>query len=489
MSDDPDPTDGNLGDAQWQPDAALPASDPTEVMPVVPAPDPVSSANDPTAILPVTPAPTEAEQTVGDAPFAPPPADEYLLPEEQPWHKQPGVLTAIAVGVIAVLGIGGFLVFSGSDSNDDASLATTDADVSVQLEVSRSTPTGDPVAATLTAQVVAPADRPADYQWTLPAGAQAPQPAVATTDADGRARFAWTPIAAPADDPSWSSTVTVEEVLPPNAVLTGDRFNCQLERNGNPTALAVDAAVDTTPITEERRVIYSFAEFQFVVGDSITCSILSGAQNVETTTTAPETSTTLPETTTTEATTTTVAPTTLAPTTLPPTTLAPTTLPPTTLAPVPVVTAAATTTTTTTEAPKSTVVTVLAGLPDLSTFSNLIDRAGLREQLANQDASFTVVAPNNAAIAALLAGENPPDLNDPAAAREFVLAHVKTGAILLGSDLAAQPTVTFDAGPERTVDAAVSPITIGGAQVVQADAIADLGVVHTLDRTLVTPAP
>lgn len=434
--------------------------------------DPSMPPNDPTIVMPVTPGlqPTAgAAMGVGGPQF-----DEYEV-VEQPWYRQPGTQILIAVGALLLLGIGGFLLLS----NDSDAVVTTDVNDSVQLEILRMTLTEEAVPATLTATVSGPPARPAEYRWILPGDAQAPQPAVGTTDGAGRLKFAWAPIAAPADDSAWSSTVTLDEVLPPNATLTATSYECVLERDDVTLNVTLAAEISPEAVTEPRTVRYSFGSVEFVTGDSLICPILSGDPNTEATTTVlTDTSTTL-----------------AAATTVPATTAVPTTLPPVTTAPAPEVTtttAAATTTTiavTTTAAAKTTVISVIDGRADLSTFSSLIDRADLREQLSRQDEVFTVVAPNNAAIAALLASPNPPDLNDQATARDFVLAHVKTGQILNRSDIAAQPGITFDVGPEQMVNAAVSPITIGGAGVIDADAAAELGVVHTLDRTLITPAP
>ncbi len=425
--------------------------------------------------MPVTPAPPAAgaaAAAAGAAPVAPGQVDQYPV-VDPPWYRQPGPLAGIAIGVLVLLGIGGFLLFANNDADDADVVVSTDVNDSVQLEISRITRTEAAVSATLTATVTGPAASPAEYEWILPAGAQAPEPAVGVTDQTGRLKFVWSPVDQLTADTTWSSTVTIDEVLPPNATLADTRFECVLNRNSATSNIIIEASLSPEPVTEQRNVTYSFANTEFVAGDSVTCPILSGDENLETTTTVPESTTTLPETTTTDVTTTTVVP---------------TTLPPTTVAPAPVVTAS-TTTTTTTVAPKTTVISIIEGRTDLSTFSNLINRAGLREQLAAQTGTFTVVAPNNAAIEALLATAGAPDLNDPTAARDFVLAHVKTGMVLKGSDIAAMQAITFDFGPERVVDATVSPITIGGAKVIDTGVPADLGVVHTLDRTLVTPAP
>jgi len=127
--------------------------------------------------------------------------------------------------------------------------------------------------------------------------------------------------------------------------------------------------------------------------------------------------------------------------------------------------------------------------PDLTSFALLIDTAGLRDQLNDQNSTFTIMAPDNMAIDQLLAGSNPPVLTDPVVASDFVLAHVKTGMVLMSADLVDGETITFDVGDPQLIAVAGSAITVGGAPVVAADATSETGVVHTLGQTLFPPTP
>jgi len=110
----------------------------------------------------------------------------------------------------------------------------------------------------------------------------------------------------------------------------------------------------------------------------------------------------------------------------------------------------------------------------------------MREQLGRDDVRITLLAPDNDAIAAFLAKDGAPDLNDEVTAKTFVFSYVFVGDILEASDIAARLELQFEEGPVRAVDATVSPITIGGAPVIATDEFTDLAVVHTLGLTFVT---
>jgi len=419
---------------------------------------------DPTIVQPITEA---------GAPFNPAPGGP-VPKEDQPWYRGPGGIAAGAAVLVVLLGLLLFALFGGSDDND--SVVSTDVEDSVQLEITRMTRTEEGVPATLTATVIGPVARPADYGWILPPGAQAPEPAVGSTDASGKLKFAWAPVATPTPETTWSSTITITEVLPANATLTATSYECVLNRGDVKSNITIFVNISTEPVTEPRNVVYSFSGVKFVPGDSATCPILSGDMNVEpTTTTTPETTTTTvaPTTTVPETTTTTVAPT----TTVPETTT-------TTVAPTPT-TAPETSTTVL----KTTVIDTIENDPDLTSFALLIDTAGLRDQLNDQNSTFTIMAPDNMAIDQLLAGSNPPVLTDPVVASDFVLAHVKTGMVLMSTDLVDGETITFDVGDPQLIAVAGSAITVGGAPVVAADATSETGVVHTLGQTLFPPTP
>ena len=418
---------------------------------------------DPTIVQPITAA---------GAPFNPAPGGP-VPKEDQPWYRGPGGIAAGAAVLVVLLGLLLFALFGGSDDND--SVVSTDVEDSVQLEITRMTRTEEGVPATLTATVIGPVARPADYGWILPPGAQAPEPAVGSTDASGKLKFAWAPVATPTPETTWSSTITITEVLPANATLTATSYECVLNRGDVKSNITIFVNISTEPVTEPRNVVYSFSGVKFVPGDFATCPILSGDMNVEpTTTTTPETTTTtVAPTTTVPETTTTVAPT----TTVPETTT-------TTVAPTPT-TAPETSTTVL----KTTVIDTIENDPDLTSFALLIDTVGLRDQLNDQNSTFTIMAPDNTAIDQLLAGPNPPDLTDPVVASDFVLAHVKTGMVLMSADLVDGETITFDVGDPQVIAVAGSAITVGGAPVVAADATSETGVVHTLGQTLIPPTP
>jgi uncharacterized surface protein with fasciclin (FAS1) repeats len=434
-------------------------------------PPPGATPNDPTTVQPVTAAGVPLAGAAGAASMS-----EYPV-EDQPWYRKPGVLVGVVIAAIVLLGLLAFALLSGSD-DDDA--VTTDEAISMQITVNRTTDGNEPFATQQTATVTGPTDTPTGFVWVLPPNGVAPDPITAVTDGNGDVLFRWAPLEQLTDSSGWRSTLVISEVLPPNVTLGATDFNCLLERSGVSTqGVPMTVDISAALVTEERTATYSFPGHEFAPGDRMSCPIANGPL-APTPTTVPDPTTTVPETTTTvAATTTTVAATTT-------TTVASTTTV------VETTTTVAEATTTTTVAPpalKSTVVEVIDGNPDLSSFANLITVAGLRDQLNAQDSTFTIVAPNNTAIADLLAGPTPPNLDDQATAQAFVLAHVLTGQVLTSDLLVDGETITFDVGDPQTIVVADSTITIGGAPVVAADATADTGVVHTLGKTLVAPAP
>ena len=172
-------------------------------------------------------------------------------------------------------------------------------------------------------------------------------------------------------------------------------------------------------MTEPRTAAYSFSGVKFVPGDFATCPILSGDMNVEsTTTTTPETTTTTPETTTTTPETTTTTPETT--TTTPETT---TTTPETTTTTPETTTTTPETTTTVAPPEAATVLEIIENREDLSLFYEAIKVAGMENELKDSG-PFTIMAPNDEAMKQLA---DEPDLEDEAAAKDFVNAHVLEG--------------------------------------------------------------
>ena len=407
MTDVPGPPAGNPGDV---PSAGGNPTDPTIVQPV----------------------------TAASAPFAPAPGG-LIAEEDQPWYRSPGGIAAGAAVLVVLLGLLLFALFGGSD--DDSSVVSTDVEDSVQLEITRMTRTEEGVPATLTATVIGPDARPADYGWILPSSAQAPEPAVGTTDESGKLKFAWAPVAKPAPATTWSSTITITEVLPANATLLAASYECVLNRGGVKSNITIFVKTSTEPVTEPRTAAYSFSGVKFVPGDFATCPILSGDMNVEsTTTTTPETTTTTPETTTTVA-------------------------PP--------------------EA--ATVLEIIENREDLSLFYEAIKVAGMESEL-KESGPFTIMAPNDEAMKQLA---DEPDLEDEAAAKDFVNAHVLEGEELERGDFVDGVKITFRDDVERLVKADGSTITIDDAEVLDDPAAerADNGIVHTLNKTLIPPTP
>ena len=407
MTDVPGPPAGNPGDV---PSAGGNPTDPTIAQPVMAA----------------------------SAPFAPAPGG-LVAEEDQPWYRSPGGIAAGAAVLVVLLGLLLFALFGGSD--DDSSVVSTDVEDSVQLEITRMTRTEEGVPATLTATVIGPDARPADYGWILPSSAQAPEPAVGTTDESGKLKFAWAPVAKPAPATTWSSTITITEVLPANATLLAASYECVLNRGGVKSNITIFVKTSTEPVTEPRTAAYSFSGVKFVPGDFATCPILSGDMNVEsTTTTTPETTTTTPETTTT------VAP------------------------------------------PKAaTVLEIIENREDLSLFYEAIKVAGMENELKDSG-PFTIMAPNDEAMKQLA---DEPDLEDEAAAKDFVNAHVLEGEELERGDFVDGVKITFRDDVERLVKADGSTITIDDAEVLDDPAAerADNGIVHTLNKTLIPPTP
>jgi uncharacterized surface protein with fasciclin (FAS1) repeats len=421
MTDVPGPPAGNPGDV---PSAGGNPTDPTIVQPV----------------------------TAASAPFAPAPGG-LVAEEDQPWYRSPGGIAAGAAVLVVLLGLLLFALFGGSD--DDSSVVSTDVEDSVQLEITRMTRTEEGVPATLTATVIGPDARPADYGWILPSSAQAPEPAVETTDESGKLKFAWAPVAKPAPATTWSSTITITEVLPANATLLAASYECVLNRGGVKSNITIFVKTSTEPVTEPRTAAYSFSGVKFVPGDFATCPILSGDMNVEsTTTTTPETTTTTPETTTTTPETTTTTP-----------------------------------ETTTTVAPPeaATVLEIIENREDLSLLYEAIKVAGMETELKDPG-PFTIMAPNDEAMKQLA---DEPDLEDEAAAKDFVNAHVLEGEELERGDFVDGVKITFRDDVERLVKADGSTITIDDAEVLDDPAAerADNGIVHTLNKALIPPTP
>ncbi len=133
------------------------------------------------------------------------------------------------------------------------------------------------------------------------------------------------------------------------------------------------------------------------------------------------------------------------------------------------------------------IVVIAAGRDDLTTLVAAIDAAGLTGALSG-DGPFTVFAPNNAAFEAYL-GEMGMSVEDALADTTF-LSTLLQGHVVEAADdssmvagMVDNPFVSL-AGTELPVTVDGDTITIGGAEIVEADIFATNGVVHVIDTVL-----
>lgn len=133
-------------------------------------------------------------------------------------------------------------------------------------------------------------------------------------------------------------------------------------------------------------------------------------------------------------------------------------------------------------------VTVLASeRDDLSTLVAAIEAAGLLETLQG-DGPFTIFAPTNDAFEAYL-GEMGMTIED-AVADTAALSALLTNHVVSAADDSAMVAGMVDnpfvslAGNELPVTVDGDTITIGGAEIVEADIFATNGVIHVIDTVL-----
>jgi uncharacterized surface protein with fasciclin (FAS1) repeats len=133
------------------------------------------------------------------------------------------------------------------------------------------------------------------------------------------------------------------------------------------------------------------------------------------------------------------------------------------------------------------IVVVASGRDDLTTLVAAIEAAGLAETLAN-DGPFTIFAPNDDAFVDYL-GEMGMSVEDALADTTF-LSTLLQGHVVEAADdsgmvagMVDNPFVSL-AGTELPVTVDGDTITIGGAEILEADIFATNGVIHVIDTVL-----
>jgi len=130
----------------------------------------------------------------------------------------------------------------------------------------------------------------------------------------------------------------------------------------------------------------------------------------------------------------------------------------------------------------NTIVDVAEQAGSFSTLLTAIEAAGLTETLQG-DGPFTVFAPTDAAFAALPEGTLESLLADQAALTDVLTYHVVAGKVT-ASEVAAMSPLESLQGSTLTVSTD-GGVAIENAGVVQADVMADNGVIHVIDTVLV----
>ena len=331
--------------------------------------------------------------------------------------------------------------------------------------------TGATIDVSFAVSVDGPADAPKSYVWLRPEGFPPGEVAGASTGDSGRVDFEWEADSTVADPAAWNSTATIIAQVPPNWTPPGPALDCVRQPLGeDQTTVTLNVALDSADATIARVATMTFPNYSFQPGDSVTCRLAAGAPApttvVDTTVVETTVPATTPETTVVDTTT---PETTAAPTTAPPTTTPPTTIPPI-------------------DPPEAdeTLWDVIEREDELQALEDLLLAAGLEDVLQDPDATITIFAPTNGAIAAAVADPDAPDYTDRAVVEAVLLTHVVLDGVLLAVDvLALDPPEVVVANPgPHAVDGSASPPTIGGAVLLQLDLVASNGVIHVIDRVL-----
>lgn len=124
---------------------------------------------------------------------------------------------------------------------------------------------------------------------------------------------------------------------------------------------------------------------------------------------------------------------------------------------------------------------------NLTAFLALVNRSGLLYAFENHRA-FTLFAPDNAAFQALGADARSELEQSPQAIRSWLMRHMVRGTRTSGSFLDGQRLDTLDGpGPLRIRLHHKGTVTVGSAVITEADRVARNGIVHVLDKVLLSP--
>lgn len=129
----------------------------------------------------------------------------------------------------------------------------------------------------------------------------------------------------------------------------------------------------------------------------------------------------------------------------------------------------------------NTIVDVASSVDGFSTLVTALKAADLVDTL-NSDGPFTVFAPTDEAFAALPEGTVEALLQDPQQLASILTLHVVSGAAK-ASDVVHLDSVKTVQGKVLDIDTS-NGVSVGGAQVVQADVAASNGVIHVIDRVI-----
>ncbi len=139
----------------------------------------------------------------------------------------------------------------------------------------------------------------------------------------------------------------------------------------------------------------------------------------------------------------------------------------------------------TSRAPVS-VADTIARDPQLSTLNGLVQKAGLADTL-KAAGPYTVFAPTNEAFSKVPARTLEDLGKDPARLKDVLAYHVLPGKVM-AADVKTGSARTAQ-GANVAVSRAGTFVTVEEAMVQTADIAATNGVVHTVDRVLMPPAP